>query len=98
MEPTFDFAVRVAVIGGGAQEPRKLAGSSSGVGDARIHAGAGTCSDMHKRPQLSGRPGALLRPAPLRTGRARFRASGSSKPGWLVGGQQRQTPGSRGSW
>jgi hypothetical protein len=27
-----------------------------------------------------GRPGALLRPAPLRTGRARFHASGSSKP------------------
>jgi hypothetical protein len=30
--------------------------------------------------QRSGRPGASLRPAPLRTGRARFRASGSSKP------------------
>jgi predicted pyridoxine 5'-phosphate oxidase superfamily flavin-nucleotide-binding protein len=28
----------------------------------------------------SGRPGALLRPAPLRTGRATFTASGSSKP------------------
>ena len=27
-----------------------------------------------------GRPGALLRPAPLRTGRASFPASGSSKP------------------
>jgi hypothetical protein len=32
---------------------------------------------------LSGRPGALRRRAPLRTGRARFRASGSSKP-WQV--------------
>jgi hypothetical protein len=31
----------------------------------------------------SGRPGALRRRAPLRTGRARFRASGSSKP-WQV--------------
>ena len=29
---------------------------------------------------LSGRPGALLRPAPLRTGLAPFNASGSSKP------------------
>jgi hypothetical protein len=28
----------------------------------------------------AGRPDALLRPAPLRTGRARFRASGSSRP------------------
>ena len=34
----------------------------------------------------SGRPGALRRRAPLRTGRARFRASGSSKPWWLAGG------------
>ena len=31
-------------------------------------------------PPSPGSPGALLRPAPLRTGRARFRASGSSKP------------------
>ena len=37
---------------------------------------------------LSGRPGALPRPAPLRTGRAAFTASGSSKP-WRVMG----TPG-----
>jgi hypothetical protein len=29
---------------------------------------------------LPGRPGALLRPAPLRTGLAAFTASGSSKP------------------
>jgi hypothetical protein len=29
---------------------------------------------------LPGRPGALLRPAPLRTGHAPFNASGSSKP------------------
>jgi hypothetical protein len=32
------------------------------------------------RPLWPGRPDALLRPAPLRTGRARFHASGSSKP------------------
>src|ERR1035437_3360464 len=32
-----------------------------------------------------GRPGALLRPAPLRTGLARCRASGSSKPKRLAG-------------
>jgi hypothetical protein len=32
------------------------------------------------RGQPPGRPGALLRPAPLRTGRAGFLASGSSKP------------------
>src|SRR5450759_3729038 len=37
---------------------------------------------------LPGRPGALLRLAPLRTGRARFRASGSSKPWRLTGGQK----------
>ena len=35
--------------------------------------------------QSPGRPGALLRPAPLRIGRARFRASGSSKPQRLPG-------------
>jgi putative transposase len=35
-----------------------------------------------------GRPGALLRPAPLRTGLARHRASGSSKPRRLSGGQK----------
>jgi hypothetical protein len=35
---------------------------------------------------MSGRPGALRRRAPLRTGRARFRASGSSEPCWLAGG------------
>jgi hypothetical protein len=34
---------------------------------------------------LPGRPGALLRPAPLRTGRAAFTASGSSKPVRSVG-------------
>ena len=34
---------------------------------------------------LPGRPGALLRPAPLRTGRASFPASGSSKPYGFVG-------------
>jgi hypothetical protein len=34
----------------------------------------------HDRAVGPGRPGALLRPAPLRTGRARFPASGSSKP------------------
>src|SRR5205814_6335761 len=32
------------------------------------------------RTDEPGRPGALLRPAPLRTGRACFHASGSSKP------------------
>ena len=35
-----------------------------------------------------GRPGALLRPAPLRTGLAGFLASGSSKPCGLAGGQK----------
>ena len=35
-----------------------------------------------------GRPDALLRPAPRRTGRAAFTASGSSKPSSLVGGQK----------
>ena len=34
----------------------------------------------------SGRPGALRRRAPFRTGRARFRASGSSESCWLAGG------------
>src|SRR5204863_7814266 len=38
---------------------------------------------------MSGKPGTLLCPAPLRTGRASFPASGSSKPCWLVGGQKR---------
>ena len=37
---------------------------------------------------LAGRPGALLRPAPLRTGRAAFTASGSSKPRGIVGVQK----------
>ena len=37
---------------------------------------------------MPGRPGALLRPAPLRTGRARLCASGSSKPLGLAGGQK----------
>src|SRR5680860_1841236 len=36
----------------------------------------------------SGRPGALLRPAPLRTGLAAFTASGSSKPRGLAGRQK----------
>ena len=36
----------------------------------------------------SGRPSALRRSAPLRTGRARFRAPGSSKPRRLVGGRK----------
>ena len=39
-------------------------------------------------PQVSGRPDALLRPAPLGTGRAGSLASGSSEPWWLVGGQK----------
>jgi hypothetical protein len=42
------------------------------------------------RTRRPGRPGALLRPAPLRTGRARFHASGSGKPCWLAGGQKCQ--------
>ncbi len=37
---------------------------------------------------LSGRPSALLRSAPLRTGRAAFIASGSSKPGGVACGQK----------
>ena len=37
---------------------------------------------------LPGSPGALLRPGPLRTGRARFHASGSSKPQRLAGWQK----------
>jgi len=40
---------------------------------------------------LPGSPGALLRPGPLRTGRARFHASGSSKPQRLAGWQKRWT-------
>src|SRR5205807_8604155 len=40
------------------------------------------CSD------LADRPGALRRRTLLRTGRASFPASGSSKPCWLVGGQK----------
>ena len=38
------------------------------------------------RAQPSDRSGALRRRTLLRTGRARFRASGSSKPWWLAGG------------
>src|SRR3954451_16331432 len=37
---------------------------------------------------LSGSPGALLHPGPLRTGLARFRATGSGKPGGLAGWQR----------
>src|ERR1035441_11102944 len=36
----------------------------------------------------TGRPSALLRPAPPRTGLAAFTASGSSKPRRLAGGQK----------
>src|SRR5215211_4026176 len=39
----------------------------------------------------SGKPDTLRCPAPLRTGRARFRAPGSSKPHGLVGGQRCRT-------
>jgi hypothetical protein len=44
---------------------------------ARSSAGSPVSTPCTVRP---GRPGALLCPAPLRTGRARFHASGSSKP------------------
>jgi len=46
-----------------------------------------TVSIRNARPS-PGRPDALLRPAPLRTGLARHRASGSSKPRGLVGGAE----------
>ena len=36
---------------------------------------------------MAGRPGALRRRAPLRTGRASFPASGSSKPCWRLAGR-----------
>jgi hypothetical protein len=41
-------------------------------------------SRIRLRPVVAGRPGALLRLAPLRTGRATFTASGSGKPSWSV--------------
>ena len=55
--------------------------------DPTAHPG---CSDpcLVRHAVWPGRPGALLRPAPLRTGRARFRASGSSKPRGLADGQK----------
>ena len=40
------------------------------------------------KPKPPGRPGTLLCPAPLRTGRAAFTASGSSKPWRFAGGQK----------
>jgi hypothetical protein len=42
----------------------------------------------HDRLGRPGRPGALLRLAPLRTGLVRFHASGSSKPQGLAHGQK----------
>src|SRR5204863_289844 len=69
------------------------------LGDLRIVGSAVARAGRHDRSGLvlrrtrdsvlSGKPGTLLCPAPLRTGRASFPASGSSKPWWLVGGQKR---------
>src|SRR3954471_10293526 len=46
------------------------------------------CRVMMPKKISSGSAGALLHRGPLRTGRARFRATGSGKPGGLAGWQR----------